>query len=230
MTALDSLSADLKHHALSNGIEIKKRYLVSTTAAAAAPASSTNSVDASVQSQKQSPLQYRTSSDSRNVANESKLIQKPSSSSSSSSSINSKSTFASIFIYPYLLELILFVLTLVQLVRLFAFRVYYFVSQWMDATGIKPSKLISAPSHVCVILNETVTESSSVNDLVERFSLIVDVMSAHGTRLVSFYAYQPLDTELTQKLLRICSKKSDPNNNGLFENLKSSKFHQIRFN
>lgn len=199
MTALDGIGADLKHHQLCAGVEIKKRSLLLTSGV-------------SPQVSSQQPQQNRRKTPQPN------LNEKSASISCKKTTITTKPV-----IYTILLELILLTLRLVQFVRLYAYRIYYSlaesvetlgVCEWLSLPASSKSIVSAAPTHVCVVLNEEVEWKTCTNELVEKLSLIVDLMSAHGTRLVSFYAHDQLNVELVEKIKRkYTGSNLDSNNN-----------------
>lgn len=124
-------------------------------------------------------------------------------------------------IYSYLLSVILILLRFVQLVQLYSKRIYYIGLDLVESLGLRDSSSsvllrsssAVAPNHVCVILNETMIDG--IDELSDKISLIVDLMSSHGTRLVTFYAHEQINLELTGKIAKKYSNE-DVNNNGNF--------------
>lgn len=121
-------------------------------------------------------------------------------------------------IHKLLFQLIMFVFKFYQLIRLFLLRVFYSVEEYLDLLGLRtmnrPPVSASAPHHVCIVLNESVDDEKGLRD---RFELLVDLMSQHGTRLVSVYESPKnrlLDAELKRTIVnKYSANKIDANNN-----------------
>lgn len=121
-------------------------------------------------------------------------------------------------IHKLLFQLIMFVFKFYQLIKLFILRVFYSVEEYLDLLGLRtmnrPPVSASAPHHVCIVLNESVDDEKGLRD---RFELLVDLMSQHGTRLVSVYESPKnrlLDAELKRTIVnKYSANKIDANNN-----------------
>lgn len=121
------------------------------------------------------------------------------------------------FIYSYLLSSILLLLRFIQLVQLYSKRIYYIGLDLFESLGLRDTSSLrsssssyTAPNHVCIILNETIR---GIDELSDKISLIVDLMSSHGTRLVTFYAHEQLNLEFTEKIAKKYSNEDVNNNN-----------------
>lgn len=118
-------------------------------------------------------------------------------------------------IYFYLLQLLIVTIRLVQLVQIHLLRMIYIVREYVVDASMANSnelRLLTAPNHVCVILNEHVNKD--MVDFKKKCELIVDLMHSHGTHFVTFYcATEQYDIEFKQKL--VDKYKVDSNNNGL---------------
>lgn len=120
------------------------------------------------------------------------------------------------FIYKYLLQFVLIAIQFYLFIRMQLLRVYYYLKDF-ESSGELSLKTDMAPKHVCVILNEFVSDRRL---LIDKFSLIVGRMANGGTRQVVFYAFeQPFDAHVRQTLLDKFSTAElviDKNNNSNF--------------
>lgn len=139
--------------------------------------------------------------------------------------------FQTSLFYLFLLNFIKSIIKIIYFIKLNSLQFYYFIYFNLNLndpkslnnsedllftdTSSSESIVLSVPRHVCVILNEHLTD----NDIIcKTFSAIIDSLSNYGVETITFYKFESLSGIVKETIIDKYQQKDLNNNNSVDKN------------